>query len=142
MKRKIFLLISISIILLTNCKKENNNNNSNNILTSFILGTWTIDSTIITNYKNDTAVLSMTTIEVPAYFNFFSSNQAYYKNDTINYTLIGSDTILIDLNNDNLLDTTQIITLVQNHRLLFNWTTKYTLQNIIYKTEELIYLRK
>ena len=80
MKRKIFLLISISIILLTNCKKENTNNNSNNILTSFILGTWTIDSTIITNYKNDTAVLSMTTIEVPAYFNFFSSNQAYYKN--------------------------------------------------------------
>jgi len=44
MKRKIFLLISISIILLTNCKKENTNNNSNNILTSFILGTWTIDT--------------------------------------------------------------------------------------------------
>ena len=146
MKRKVFLLISFSIILLTNCKKENTNSNSNNILTSFISGTWTIDSTIITNYQNDTAGPSIKIVEVPAYFNFFNSNQAYYKHsnllDTTNYTLIGSATILIDLNNDNLLDTTQIITLVQNQRLLFNWTTKYTQQNIIYKTEELIYLRK
>jgi hypothetical protein len=146
MKRNPFLLISIALLLLTNCKKEDTNNNPDNILTSLISGTWTIDSTIISTYQNDFAGPRLKIIEVPAYFNFFNSNQAYYKNlsvlDTTNYTLICSDIILIDLSNDNQLDTTQITTLVQNHSLLFNWTTKYTQQNIIYKTEELIYLRK
>jgi hypothetical protein len=142
MKRKLFLLIAISILFMTNCKKENTNG-GNNILTSFISGTWTIDSTIIIYYQNDSIDHELMLIETPAYFNFFSSNQAYYRNlnvlDTTNYYLVGSDTIIIDLNNDNLLDTATISTFTPNHRLMFNWVKKY---NIINTNEEKIYLHK
>ena len=143
MKNKMILLMAISILLMTNCKKENPNNDSNNISTLLSSGKWTIDSTIFIHYQNDTVVDTLQVVQIPAYFDFFNSTQAYYRNisvfDTTNYQLVGSDILLIDLNNDNLLDTTHIITLVQNQKLLLSWTNKYSL---IYKNVENIYMHK
>ena len=143
MKIKIILVLSISILIMTNCKKENKETNASNSTTTLFSGIWTIDSTIIRYYQNDTIGPEIISVEYPAYFNFFSSNQTYYRNldvlDTTNYFLVGSDTIIIDLNHDNLLDSVKILTLTPNHRFMFNWTTK---DNFNYKTEEKIYLHK
>ena len=126
---------------MTSCKKENIIKGSNNIPP--LSGIWIIDSTEIIYYQNDSIDYSTMSEGTNAYFDFFSPDQAYYQNyflhDTTNYIMGGSNTIFIDLDDDNILDTTQVITLVQNQKLLFDCTKKY---NPVYKMEQKIYLHK
>lgn len=140
MKNKLFLILAIPVII-TCCKKDDVIKGSNNIPT--LSGIWIIDSTEIIYYQNDIINFSTMSEGTNTYIDFFSPDQAYYQNnylhDTTNYVLGGSNTIFIDLDDDNILDTTQVITLVQNQKLLFDCTKNY---NSVYKMEQKIYMHK